>query len=92
MKNWAPNMTKVKMEDVPRDANIIGSHFVYKVKTEFETVDGKNEQHLKLKSSLCVHGNKDSERESLHTDAAVVSHMGFRILYSIACMKGMTNG
>ncbi len=44
---------------------------------------------LKLKSRLCVHGNKDHERESMRTDAAVVSHIGFRTVYSVACTFGM---
>lgn len=47
---------------------------------------------MKLKSRLCVHGNKDVERETIRTDAAVVSQMGFRVVYSVACTFGMIMG
>ncbi len=45
-----------------------------------------------LKARLCVHGNRDAERESLRTDAAVVSHDGFRFLYSASVCFGMILG
>ena len=91
-KNWSPNMVEVDEKDVPSGANVIGSHFVYKVKVEHELDAGSTIRKLKLKSRLCVHGNKDDERESMRTDAAVVSHFGFRMVYSMACMFGMVIG
>jgi len=39
-----------------------------------------------------IHGNHDDERESIRTDAAVVSHIGFRILYSYAVCNGFIMG
>lgn len=91
-KNWSSNMVEVDLNDVPKDANVIGSHFVYKIKVDHDTIDGKEVRRLKLKSRLCVHGNKDSERESMRTDAAVVSHMGFRVVYSVSCTFVMVIG
>ena len=88
-KNWTPNMVEVPMSEVPPNANVIGSHFVYKVKVDSIMSEGKSVKRLKLKSRLCVHGNKDAERDSLRTDAAVVSHMGFILVYSMACIMGM---
>ncbi len=43
----------------------------------------------KLMARLRVHGNKDADRELFRADAAVVSHMGFRMLYSVAHEYGM---
>lgn len=78
--------------NVPSGANVIRSHFVYKVKVEHKLVAGTTIRKLKLKSRLCVHGNKDVERESMRTDAAVVSHIGFRMVYAVACTFGMVTG
>eukprot|EP00171_Calliarthron_tuberculosum_P021983 IDg21983t1 len=41
---------------------------------------------------LCVHRNRDAERDSLRTDAAVISHNGFRTLYSAASSYGFLIG
>ncbi len=49
-------------------------------------------QNYVLKARLCVHGNRDAERENMRTDAAVVSHDGFRLLYSIGAWNGMRLG
>ena len=88
-KNWTPNMEQVPIEKVPPNSNVIGSHFVYKVKFEASTVDGEAVKHMTLKSRLSINGNKDDEREYLRTAAAVVSHIGFRTLYSAACTFGL---
>lgn len=79
-KNWVENKKDVPFNQVPHDANIIGSHIIYKVKPDEE--DPK--EQLKLKSRICAHGNKDDERESLRTDSAVASHFAFGLIYSIA--------
>ena len=47
---------------------------------------------FKLKARLCVHGTKDAEKDSLRTDAAVASHEGFRLTYSIASKLGFILG
>lgn len=39
-----------------------------------------------------MHGNKDAERESMRTDASVVSLIGFRTVCSVACTFGMVMG
>lgn len=33
--NWLPNMRVIRMCDVPKDANVISSHSIYKVKDDF---------------------------------------------------------
>ena len=77
-ENWLENMKVVKQRNVPSGANIISSHFVYRVKYEHEV--HHEDVLLRLKARLCVHGNKDSERTLLRTDAAVASHFSFRIM------------
>lgn len=81
-------MVEVPIKDMTSDANIIGSHFVYKVKVSTEDVEGVPSRVMKHKSSLCVQGNKDAEREALRTDAAVVSHMFFSIIICHCLRKG----
>lgn len=88
-KNWFPNMKVLHSQDVPSDANIISSHFVYKVKKDDEKgVDKSSELH-NINARLCVRGNKDNERESLRTDAAVACHMAFRLVHCLARLFGM---
>jgi len=95
-KNWVPNMERIPVAQVPRGSNIIGSHFVYKLKTKTVEIDSniaaRMDTYLELKSRLCVHGNHDDERESIRTDAAVVSHIGFRLVYSLAVTNGFIMG
>jgi len=91
VKNWVPNMERIRIANVPSGSNIIGSHFVYKLKFKTAEKDGEK-PFLELKSRLCVHGNHDDERESIRTDAAVVSHVGFRLIYSFAVTNGFILG
>lgn len=86
-KNWVSSMNIVSLENVPQHANVIGSHFVYKVKSKLDGDCKDGRRMFELKWRLCVHGNHDSE-ESLRTDAAVVSHLGFRMIYTIAATSG----
>ncbi len=83
--NCQPNMQHVLASTVPKDANIIGSHFVYKIKMETTN----SNKTFTLKARLCVHGNKDAEKDNIRSDAAVVSHFGLRLMYSIAVTLGM---
>ena len=76
--NWDNNKIDVPYREVPHDANVIGSHIVYMVKQQTE-----DPKILKLKSRICVHGNRDDEKEALRTDSAVASHSVFRTVYSL---------
>ena len=35
-KNWVPNVLKMELENIPQDANVISSHFIYNIKSEAE--------------------------------------------------------
>ena len=76
-QNWNSNKIDVPCKKIPQDANVIGSHIVYVVKPT------ENPEVLKLKSRICVHGNRDDEKESLRTNSAVASHTAFRLIYSL---------
>lgn len=82
-KNWKNNKKDVPTHEVPSDANIIGSHVVYRFEEDVMLTSGES-RRLKLKARICAHGNQDDELESLRTDAAVANHSGFRMLYSLA--------
>ena len=83
---------RIANRSIPKTASVIGSHFVYKIMVEKELNIGVPTEKFNLKSRLCVRGNKDNERESLRTDAAAVQHIGFRLLYSLACEQGTLLG
>lgn len=89
-KNWIPNKVDVKLPDLPPDANVIGSHINYKIKKSEKGTDGSD--HMMLKARICPHGNQDDERESLRTDAAVASHVCFRLLYCLSMIFGLLLG
>ena len=76
-QNWNSNKIDVPCKVIPQDANVRGSHIVYVVKPT------EDPEVLKLKSRICVHGNRDDEKESLRTDSAVASHTAFRLIYSL---------
>ena len=80
-KNWEKKMSCVSILNISTDSNIAGSQFVCKIKVERELSNGQLKKWFKLKSTLCVHCNKDKERESLGTGAAVVLEIGFRLTF-----------
>ena len=86
-ENWNEHVKKVSWENLPKDANVISSHLVYRIKD-----DPERKGMLKLKARLCVHGNHDKEKDYMRSDAAVASHEGFRLLYSVAATFGMCLG
>lgn len=39
-----------------------------------------------------MHGHRDVEKYSLRTDAAAISHFGFRLIYSLSMIYGIKLG
>lgn len=76
-ENWNSAYTVVKSSELPRDANIIGSHTVYRVK---EDDDG----HLKMKARLVLHGNRDKDRFTVRRDSASADLAAVRLLISLS--------
>ena len=54
---------KISMEKIPRNANVITSHVIYKVKVN-------NDGSLKMKFRTAPQGNRDKDRNILKTDSA----------------------
>lgn len=50
--NWTEAFTSIPVQAVPRNANVLGSHFVFQIKEN-------NSNELKMKVRLVLHGNRD---------------------------------
>eukprot|EP00177_Eucheuma_denticulatum_P007832 GFKZ01014258.1.p1 GENE.GFKZ01014258.1~~GFKZ01014258.1.p1 ORF type:complete len:1202 (-),score=97.36 GFKZ01014258.1:1881-5486(-) len=74
--NWAGAYVNVSEENIPRDANIVRSHTVYKVKVD-ESGDKK------LKARICPHGNEDAEKDEIRKDSANAQLGIIRLLLSL---------
>ena len=83
--NWSESYTPVEEKDVPRHANIITSHVVYKVKTD---EDGTRT----LKSRIVPHGNRDDEKDSIRKDSATAQLNIIRLLLSLVTFLGFRIG
>lgn len=83
--NWKETIEEVEEASVPKDANVIGSHFVYKVKNE----EGNAKR---LKARLCPHGNMDKLKGRIRSDSASVRFDVIRLMLSIATTKGFSLG
>ena len=81
-QNWNSNKIDVPCKEIPQDANVIGSHIVYVAKPT------EDPEFLKLQSRICLHGNRDDEKESIRTDSVVASHT-FRLIYSLVMTSRM---
>lgn len=83
--NWKDAYEIAQEDEIPPDANVISSHFVFKVKTD-ET--GKK----KLKARMCPHGNKDKMKGLIRFDASSARFDVIRMMLSIACLLGLISG
>lgn len=79
-ENFLKTVKKVYISNVPKDANIISSHVLYKVKI---LDDGSK----LVKARIAPHGNKDSMKDDLKKDSAMCSPVGMRVALSICTMK-----
>ena len=70
---------RVHKSDVPRNANVIRSHVLYKIKT-------RDDASLTCKARIAPHGNEDRDREHFRTDSACCPPVGIRILFSLSVM------
>ena len=74
------NVRVIDMSEVPRNANVITSHVLYKVKAN-------DDGSMKMKARIAPHGNKDKDRSDLKSDSATCPPTGIRLLLSIAAIK-----
>lgn len=83
--NWSDAYEQVREKDLPRNANIITSHVVYKIKT-----DEQGERDLKAR--IVPHGNRDVEKDSIRKDSATAQLGVIRLLLSIVTFLGFRLG
>ena len=81
--NWADAIELVDPADVPKDANVIRSHSVYKVKTD-------EEGQLKLKTRIVPHGNRDEGRFGVRRDSSSAELSVIRLLLALATILGFS--
>lgn len=75
--NWDDAYIAVQEEAVPIGANLISSHFGYKVKQE---ENGRK----RLKARLCPHGKRDKMKDNIRKDSATAQFDEIRLVCSIA--------
>ena len=68
---------EVPINDVPKNANVITSHVIYKI-------EANEDGTFKMKARIAPDGNKDRDRHILKTDCSQCPPTGFRILASIS--------
>ena len=83
--NWIGAYDEVPEREIPRNANIITSHVVYKVKTD---EDGQR----KMKARIVPHGNHDNEKDNVRKDSSNASLFVVRLLLSLATFLGYRIG
>ena len=77
MENWKGHYKRTIVMEVPPGANMVGSHFIYRVK---RNDDGS----FKFKARLVVHGNEDIEKDEIRKDSATAHLTAIRMILSIA--------
>lgn len=76
-QNWVDAYEEVPESELPRNANVISSHVIFKIKTE-------DDGSLRLKGRIVVHGNRDADRELVRSDSAAADMMIIRMIISLA--------
>lgn len=85
--NWSDAYEMVDEDTVPRSANKIGCHTVYKVK---DAPDGNGELYMKARNVL--HGNRDKDRFNVRRDSASADLCVIRLVISIGLILGFSFG
>lgn len=78
-KAWKDAYVEVPEQTVPRNANIITSHIVYKVKRE-------EKGHMRMKARLCPHGNRDMEKGNIRNDSSSAQFYVIRMMLSLVTL------
>ena len=83
--NWADAYELVDYKEMPKHANVISSHVVYKIKKQ-------DDEMLILKARLVPHGNNDNDKDSIRKDSSTAQFHVIRLLLSIATFIGLRLG
>lgn len=84
-ENWADAYTKVDEIAVPRHANVISSHVIYKIKSG---EDGSKS----LRATICPHGNRDAMKDEVRKDSATAQFEIMRLMLSLSTFAPMKLG
>ena len=79
-EKYISTVKRVPRRKVPRDANIVSSHVVYRIKVE-------DDDSLRLKARIAPHGNEDSDIENLKTDCCMCPPSGIRVITVTATVR-----
>lgn len=79
--NWGDTYTTVAADDVQRQANVITSHVVYKIKTD---EDGRRA----MKARIVPHGNHDVQKDDIRKDSSNAPLFIVRLFLSLATFMG----
>lgn len=71
---------RVQRRQLPRDANIVSSHVVYKIKVE-------DDDSLRLKARIAPHGNEDSDTKNPRLDCCTCAPIGVRAVTTVAAIR-----
>ena len=83
--NWVGAYDEIADQQVPRYANVITSHVVYKLKTD-------ENGNRKLKARIVPHGNHDDEKDNVRKDSSNAPLFVVRLLLSLATFLGFRIG
>lgn len=78
---WSEAFVEVAEAKLPGDANVISSDVVLKIKT-------KDDESLKIKAQIVVHGNRDTAREKVGSDCAAADMDVIRMVLCMAACLG----
>lgn len=84
-ENWADAYYEVSEDTLPANANIIGSHVVYKVKTS------EQGEH-RMKARICPHGNHDDQKNDIRKDSATAQFDIIRFMLALVTFLPMELG
>lgn len=83
MANWTDVYEVVDINALPDRANVISSHYVFKIKDEI----GKP---LRLKARLVLHGNRDVDKDNVRRDSASAELTVVRLVLALATLLGFS--
>lgn len=83
--SWKDAFLEVSERSIPKNANVISSHVVYKVKCEENNL-------MRMKARLCPHGNRDKEAGKIRSDSSNAQYEIIRILLSAASIMSLKLG
>lgn len=79
-KCFLTNVKCVPRSEVSKNANIIGSHTIYKLKLN-------EDESLKLKAHIPHPGKEDSDKDYMHTECCIRPPLGIHVVSSTATIR-----